>query len=411
MENKGKMKNKKNKEKKQPTKTPENLVKVKSSNNDISLSQEEYIKSKINVVFQPMIAQMVITQPKEPIKYMIDWLLKFSGEKQNNNLKNELNFLRKVANSKATSNIEYSSDSSNDNSDDEYDPDIVAFRNKLLLKNPRISVSAEVYGIFNPEKFLPISSNGIQEIGKFKEILKKNFILGSLNEKDLELVIKAMKVKKFKKLEIVIKEGEEGNDFYVVESGILECFKHDKLIKTYEKNDSFGELALLYYTPRQATIIAKTDSVLLSLDRITFTQIVKDNAIKRKEICKQFLKSVPILSNFSQNDINQILEAVRIKKYIKGEYIIKQNEDGNYFYILESGEVEAIKNGKKVKSYIKGEYFGELALLKEGDTIKRAADILVVSDECCVLELDKKSFKRLLGPIEEVLQNNMNIYK
>ena len=186
MENKGKMKNKKNKEKKQPTKTPENLVKVNSSNNDISLSQEEYIKSKINVVFQPMIAQMVITQPKEPIKYMIDWLLKFSGEKQNNNLKNELNFLRKVANSKATSNIEYSSDSPNDNSDDEYDPDIVAFRNKLLLKNPRISVSAEVYGIFNPEKFLPISSNGIQEIGKFKEILKKNFILGSLNEKDLE---------------------------------------------------------------------------------------------------------------------------------------------------------------------------------------------------------------------------------
>ena len=78
---------------------------------------------------------------------------------------------------------------------------------------------------------------------------------------------------------------------------------------------------------------------------------------------------------------------------------------------MESGEVEAIKNGKKVKSYIKGEYFGELALLKEGDTIKRAADIIVVSDECCVLELDKKSFKRLLGPIEEVLQNNMNIYK
>ena len=99
-----------------------------------------------------------------------------------------------------------------------------------------------------------------------------------------------------------------------------------------------------------------------------------------------------------------------MKKYKKDEYIIKQNEKGIYFYILESGEVEAIKDGVKVKQYSKGGYFGELALLKGDESKKRAADIRVLSDECCVLELDKKSFKRLLGPIEDILQKNTNSY-
>lgn len=384
-------------------------MKKKSSK---ALSQEEYINSKINVVFQPMISQMVLSQPKDPIKYMIDWLLKFSGEKQNTNLKSELNFLRKINSSKANSDNSSESSSDKDDSNDEFDFDILKLRNKLISKKTRSSVSAEVYGIFNPEKIISTipRNNNIKNKEEIKEILKQNFLLSSLSEKDFEFVINAMEIVNYKQNETVIKEGDEGNNFYVVQSGILECYKNSKIVKVYEKNDSFGELALLYYTPRQATIIAKTDSVLLSLDRVNFTQIVKDNAIKRKEMCKKFLKSVPILSQFSPYEINQILEAVRVKKYKKDEYIIRQNEKGNYFYILESGEVEAIKDGVIVKQYSKGGYFGELALLKGDESKKRAADIIVLSDECCVLELDKKSFKRLLGPIEDILQKNTNSY-
>jgi len=43
--------------------------------------------------------------------------------------------------------------------------------------------------------------------------------------------------------------------------------------------DAFGELALLYNAPRAATITAKVDCILWSLDRPTFTNIVKDAAM------------------------------------------------------------------------------------------------------------------------------------
>ena len=218
----------------------------KKSNGE--LSQEEYINSKINVVFQPMISQMVISQPKDPIKYMIDWLLKFSGEKQNTNLKSELNFLRKINSSKANSNNSSESSSDKDDSNDEFDFDILKLRNKLISKKTRSSVSAEVYGIFNPEKTISTipKNNNIKNKEEIKEILKQNFLLSSLSEKDFEFVINAMEIINYKQNETVIKEGDEGNNFYVVQSGILECYKNNKIVKVYEKNDSFGELALLY---------------------------------------------------------------------------------------------------------------------------------------------------------------------
>ena len=57
------------------------------NNNNINKNDEDdYIKNKINSVFQPLILQMSLEQPKEPIKYMIEYLMKFSGQQQNSQI-------------------------------------------------------------------------------------------------------------------------------------------------------------------------------------------------------------------------------------------------------------------------------------------------------------------------------------
>ena len=139
---------------------------------------------------------------------------------------------------------------------------------------------------------------------------------------------------------------------YVVESGILNCYKHFKqtdellFLKNYNPGESFGELALLYNAPRAATIIADEDSSLWSLDRYTFTHIVKDAASKRREKFETFLQKVQILSTMDNYERSKLADAFKELTYNDGEYIIKEGEEGNAFYIVEEGEAVATKRIK-----------------------------------------------------------------
>ena len=179
-----------------------------------------------------------------------------------------------------------------------------------------------------------------------------------------------------------------------------------QFIKSYEQGDSFGELALLYNAPRAATVKCKKDSLLWVLDRETFNYIVKDASSKKRDRYEQFLKSVDILSELDSYEVMQIADALKTCHFDKGGIVMKEGEYGDVFYIIEEGsasaykKVEAGKPAEKVKDYKKGDFFGELALLKgqpRAATIKAESDLRLVT-------LDRRSFKRLLGPIEKILE-------
>lgn len=124
------------------------------------------------------------------------------------------------------------------------------------------------------------------------------------------------------------------------------------------------------------------------------------------------MKSVELLQMIDPYEISQISDALQAQKVLKGEYIIKQNDNGDKFYILEDGETYAEKifnpgePTQRVKDYKKGDYFGELALIRNEP---RAASVVAVTD-CKLLSLDRLSFKRLLGPIENILKRNSDAY-
>jgi cAMP-dependent protein kinase regulator len=171
-------------------------------------------------------------------------------------------------------------------------------------------------------------------------------------------------------------------------------------------------LALLYNAPRAATVKAKTDCTLWLLDRETFNHIVKEAAQKKREKYENFLKSVEILTSVEPYELLQISDALKSASFNEGDYVIKEGEMGDVFYIIEDGKAVATKTlepGKapqNVKNYGNGDYFGELALLK-GEP--RAANILATSN-LRLITLDRDSFKRLLGPLENILKRNSDKY-
>lgn len=87
----------------------------------------------------------------------------------------------------------------------------------------------------------------------------------------------AIKEKKFKAGEQVIKQGEQGDSFYILVDGDAYATLNasgDDVVMKYQPGDYFGELSLLRDEPRAANIFAKSDIKCIFLDRKSFKRLL-----------------------------------------------------------------------------------------------------------------------------------------
>merc|ERR550539_1403340 len=152
---------------------------------------------------------------------------------------------------------------------------------------------------------------------------------------------------RFQKDAKVINEGEDGDYLFVIDERTLDCIKNiggeDKVVKTCAPGDVFGELALLYNCPRAASVVAQDECTCWQLDRETFNYIVKDAAVKRRNKYDTFLKNVALISSIEAYERSQIADALKPESFKKGEVIVKQDDPGDKFYIVEDGSLFALK--------------------------------------------------------------------
>jgi len=89
-------------------------------------------------------------------------------------------------------------------------------------------------------------------------------------------VADALETVKHKAGDVIIKEGEPGENFFILEDGIAEVYRDDTkgCVKTYGKGDYVGELALLNDAPRAASVIAKTDVKVARLGKDGFARLL-----------------------------------------------------------------------------------------------------------------------------------------
>ena len=157
-------------------------------------------------------------------------------------------------------------------------------------------------------------------------------MFSSLNPDELEIVLGAMQKCDFQTGTMVINQGDDGDNLYVVETGKLKCTKRfqpteDPVhLKDYVPGEAFGELALLYNAPRAATITANEDCLLWKLDRDTFNHIVKDASSKRREKYESFLAIVPIFETMEPYERSKLADAFTETHVNAGEFIIREGD-------------------------------------------------------------------------------------
>ena len=96
----------------------------------------------------------------------------------------------------------------------------------------------------------------------------------------------------FQKGETIIREGEIGDRFYIIESGEVEIVhqepgKPEKQVAVRSARDSFGELALLQDSPRTATVKCLTAVDVIMFNRKDFLTLVGNYDIFRHQMDKE----------------------------------------------------------------------------------------------------------------------------
>jgi CRP-like cAMP-binding protein len=91
-------------------------------------------------------------------------------------------------------------------------------------------------------------------------------------------LLERMKRISYRPGDIIIKEGDIGDSFYLIDSGrvaVISEKDNHKIIGVIEEGDFFGELALLTQKPRTATVKAETDATLYQISKKDFDEITQ----------------------------------------------------------------------------------------------------------------------------------------
>jgi CRP-like cAMP-binding protein len=75
--------------------------------------------------------------------------------------------------------------------------------------------------------------------------------------------------------DVILMEGEESSDAYIILEGEVEVTKNSRVLATLSENSIFGEIALVDSRPRTATCTAKTPCKLGKVTRENYKQLIK----------------------------------------------------------------------------------------------------------------------------------------
>ncbi|MCQ3974552.1 MAG: hypothetical protein DPW09_14010 [Anaerolineae bacterium] len=126
-----------------------------------------------------------------------------------------------------------------------------------------------------------------------RDFLRKIPLLADLSESDLELLSQLAEVIQLKTGDLLFAEGSASDRAYIIKEGQLDIIKAsatgDMLLAVREPGEVIGEISLLDDAPRLASVVARTDSVLLAISREQFDHLLETSPAASRAILRILL--------------------------------------------------------------------------------------------------------------------------
>mmetsp|Transcript_2015 Transcript_2015/g.5754 ORF Transcript_2015/g.5754 Transcript_2015/m.5754 type:complete len:312 (+) Transcript_2015:65-1000(+) len=141
-------------------------------------------------------------------------------------------------------------------------------------------------------------------------------------------------------------------------------------------------------TRRRNSVSAEADSA----GDANFKRKVVPKSQTQRSFLTQAMSGIFLFQGVTPKQLDEVIDAMERKEVKANDRLMVQGGDGDFFYVVESGNFAVIKDGQRVHEYQGQGFFGELALMYN---TKRAATI-----ECTksgvTWALDRQSFRRIL---------------
>jgi CRP-like cAMP-binding protein len=132
---------------------------------------------------------------------------------------------------------------------------------------------------------VPTKGTAIQALGAVP-------LLAGLSKRDLARVLALSEEMECAAGEVIVKAGDQANDFYILLQGRARLNVPNKRTATLGHGDYFGEMAVLDWEPRSASIVAETDVTALRIGREAFLTILDAHGSIGRRILVEMSKRV-----------------------------------------------------------------------------------------------------------------------
>jgi len=148
-------------------------------------------------------------------------------------------------------------------------------------------------------------------------------------------------------------------------------------VAEFGPGDLFGEMTCMNFYPRSATVTALTDVVAYEMLRNVLDIMMKNKTFRaqidqnyRQRALENHLRGVPMFADLAPDFIEHLKQSVELQRFTPGQKITTQGETADSFYLVRIGFVkvsEVYPGGELVLAYLsRGDYFGEIGLLGGG---------------------------------------------
>jgi len=234
--------------------------------------------------------------------------------------------------------------------------------------------------------------------------------LDSLTPENLKEIADKLEVFELKEGDSVFKEGDKDDHHIFLFQGTVDLIKGGKTLKTIEAHTADAKLALAHILPRNFTCTAATDVIIFKVDADILDMMVAWDQTGSFQVDELSASSddddwmtrilqTEAFHRIPPANIQAIFTSLEDIAVKPGDIIIKQDEPGDYFYIIKTGRCKVMRKMPGSDKDIKlaelesGATFGEEALIS--DDTRNASVVMLTQGN--LSRLSKDDFLKLLN--------------